>query len=87
MIDKKKSIKITSKISKNNAHLKKMVIPFIGQSVMHLILLDNLHLPDALTRGVSLCRTKTTIVTTVRMIPRLAMQIGKMANTEPCHIY
>ena len=46
-----------------------------------------MHWPEALTKGVSLFLIKMMMVIRVRMMPRLAMQIGKIANTDPCHIY
>ena len=43
--------------------------------------------PDALTRGVSLFLTKTTMVMIVRTIPKEERQMGMMANTELQDIY
>ena len=43
--------------------------------------------PDARTRGVSLFRTRTVMVTRVRRIPRLEMLMGRMEKLEPSHMY
>ena len=43
--------------------------------------------PDALTKGVSLFLTRTMIVMSVRNIPKLEMQIGRIAKFDPCHMY
>ena len=43
--------------------------------------------PDALTRGVSRFLTRMMIVITVRMIPRLAMLMGRMEKLDPSHMY
>ena len=54
------------------------------QTLAHLI---SYHSPLARTSGVSLCLTRTMMVRRVSRMPRLAMQMGRIANMEPCHMY
>ena len=44
-------------------------------------------IPEALTRGVSLCLRRTRMVNTVRIIPREDRHSGTMANMEASDIY